>query len=242
MSVRSGIPVRARMSARARSPASRPGPRNDVMEVLFALSKDALKMTGTSQRLAISRIAAAVSSACEALSMTHGPRMKASGCPPPTEKDPIRTGFTVPILSIRRRPDVRRLQPTGLVAIARFDEAREERMRRERLRLELGMELDGDEPRMRRQLRDLDELAVGRAARHLHPVLRERRLVETIEFEAMPMPLVDQIAAVDSVRDRSGHEFARVASQSHRAAELVDAEQVAQLVDHLVRRVFVHLG
>jgi hypothetical protein len=26
--------------------------------------------------------------------MTHGPRMKASGCPPPTEKDPIRTGFT----------------------------------------------------------------------------------------------------------------------------------------------------
>src|SRR5204863_8737376 len=125
-----------------------------------------------------------------------GPRMKTSGRPPPTEKDPIRTGFTVPILSIRRRPDVRCVQATGLVPIARFDEAREEWMRRERLRLELRMELDSDEPRVRRQLRDFDELAVGRAARHLHPVLRERRLVETIEFEAMPMPLVDQIAAV----------------------------------------------
>ena len=54
-------------------------------------------MTGTPQRAAMSRTAKAVSSACEALSMTHGPRMKASGYPPPTENDPIRTGFTRPL-------------------------------------------------------------------------------------------------------------------------------------------------
>src|SRR5262249_62118881 len=93
----SGTPVRARTSARPRSPASGPVPRNDAIEVRFALSYDALKMTDTPQRDAISRIAAAVSRACEALSITHGPRMNASGCPPPTEKDPIRTGFTGPL-------------------------------------------------------------------------------------------------------------------------------------------------
>ena len=42
-----------------RRPASRPGPRNDVADVRFALSNDALKMTGTPQRWPISRIARA---------------------------------------------------------------------------------------------------------------------------------------------------------------------------------------
>jgi len=94
MSVSSGRPVRARTSARIRRPASSPGPRKDFTEVRFALSYDALKMTGTPQRAAISRMAAAVSSVCAALSITQGPRMKASGLPPPTERDPILTGFT----------------------------------------------------------------------------------------------------------------------------------------------------
>src|SRR5438128_2394603 len=167
-------------------------------------------MTGTPQRVAVSRIAAAVSSACDALSMTHGPRMKASGLPPPTESDPIRTGFTVPILSVRRGRDVHRIELPGLMPVARFHEAREERMRLERLRLELRMELDGHKPRVRGELRNLDELAVGRAARHLHAVLCQRCLVETVEFEAMTMALVDQILAVDSPRDRSRRELARV--------------------------------
>ncbi len=36
----------------------------------------------------------AVSMACCALSMTQGPTIKTSGCPPPTENDPIGTGTT----------------------------------------------------------------------------------------------------------------------------------------------------
>ena len=52
----------------------------------------------------------------------------------------------------------------SLCAMARLDEAGEQRVRLERLRLELGMELHGDVPRMRRQLDDLDELAVVRPA------------------------------------------------------------------------------
>src|SRR5215510_6933465 len=173
MSVRIGNPVRARTSARIRSPVSRPGPRNEAIDVRFALSYDALKATGTPQRAATSRTAAAVSSACDALSMTHGPRMKASGWPPPTEKGPIRTGFTVLILAVRRSRDVYGIELTSLVPVARLDEARKQRMRPQRLRLELRMKLHRDEPRMRGALGDLDELSIGGAARHLHATLRQ---------------------------------------------------------------------
>src|SRR5262245_56291150 len=48
----------------------------------------------------------------------------------------------------------------GLVLMRRSDEGGEERMRLRRLRLELGVELDGEVPRVPWQLRDLDELAV----------------------------------------------------------------------------------
>src|SRR5204863_3319638 len=57
----------------------------------------------------------------------------------------------------RRLP---RPRPAVAVVEAGPDEVREERMRRERLALELGMELDGHEPRMLLDLGDLHELAV----------------------------------------------------------------------------------
>ena len=82
------------MSDRIRNPSSRPGPLNEWRDVRFALSYEALKITGTSARLAISRIASAVSIAWAALSITQGPTMKASGLPPPTVIVPIETGFT----------------------------------------------------------------------------------------------------------------------------------------------------
>ena len=115
-------------------------------------------------------------------------------------------------------------------------------MRLERPRLELGMELHGDEPRMAGQLGDLDELAVRRSARDAHALLAQRRLVEAVELEAMAMALGDESRRRTSVRERSGHEVALVAAQAHRAAELVDAEQIAQLVDHAVRRGLVDFG
>src|SRR4030095_1930793 len=193
MSVTIGKPVRARTSARIRSPSSRPGPRNEAIDVRFALSYDALKTTATPQRAATSRMASAVSSACDSLSMTHGPRMKASGCPPPTENDPIRTGFTVLILSVRRSRDVHRIELSSLMPIARLDEARKQRMRSQRLRLELRMELPRDEPRMRGEFRNLDELPIRGTAGYLHAVLRQRGLIEAVELETMTMALVDEI-------------------------------------------------
>src|SRR5688572_3468976 len=58
----------------------------------------------------------------------------------------------------------------------------------------------------------------------------------------MAMPLVDERSAVNTLGDRPGHQLAGVATKPHGSAEVVDAEQVAQLVDHLVRSVLVNLG
>src|SRR3954453_11358603 len=76
-----------------------------------------------------------------------------------------------------------------LVAMRGFDKAREQGMRPQRPRLELRVKLDRDVPGMRRQFRDLDELAVWRSSRHAHAALGQRRLVEAVELEAMAMPL-----------------------------------------------------
>ena len=104
------------------------------------------------------------------------------------------------------------------------------------------MELHGDVPRMTGQLGDLDELAVRRSTRDAHALFRERRLVEAVELETMAMALVNQVGAVDLAGERVRRQLAGVAAQAHRAAELVDAKQVAQLVDHFVRRRFIHFG
>ena len=49
----------------------------------------------------------------------------------------------------------------GLVTVRCLDEAGKQRVRRQRLRLELGMELYREKPRMRGQFRDFNELPVG---------------------------------------------------------------------------------
>ena len=85
----------------------------------------------------------------------------------------------------------------SLCCVARLDEPGEQRMRLERLRLELGMELDRDVPGMRRQLDDLDELAVERAADDLQPLVGERFLVQAVELVAVAVPLVDDRFAVE---------------------------------------------
>src|SRR5689334_622317 len=123
-------------------------------------------------RRAISTRRPARSCACCALSITHGPAIRTSGWPSPIAKPPSGTGVT---WSLYERAPLRpageprrggaRLAVRRLVLMGRADERREQRMRPRRLGLELRVELHGDVPRMIRQLRDLHELAVGRAAR-----------------------------------------------------------------------------
>src|SRR5437667_8796735 len=67
------------------------------------------------------------------------------------------------------------------------DEAREQRVRAHRPRLELGVELASDEPRMVGQLDHLDERAIGREARAAHAVLREHVAIGVRDLVAMAM-------------------------------------------------------
>src|SRR5215831_15808557 len=154
MSVRIDTPVISRTRPRTRTPSFRPGPRNEVPDVRFALSYDALKMNGTPARRVMSRSASAVSTACASLSMTHGPAMSVSE-PSPTRTLPAvtiagRSGRAVTRLPYHGRRG--RMTLGRLVLVARVDESGKQRMRRERLRLELRMELHRDVPRMRREL------------------------------------------------------------------------------------------
>src|SRR5262245_45631923 len=124
----------------------------------------------------------------------------------------------------------------GFVPIAGLDEARKERVGTRWLRLELGMELAGEVPGMPWQLSNFDELAVGRTAGDLQAVLGERRLVQAVEFVPVAMPLVDQPRSIGAFGQRARRQLAGVLAEAHCAAQVVDAEQVAQFVDDLRRR------
>src|SRR3954468_13551840 len=227
MSVSTGTPAVSRTRPSTRTPSLNPGPRNDEPDVRFALSYDALKMKGTPARRVMSRSAIAVSMACASLSMTHGPAISASG-PPPRLTPPTSTGDTTRLPYHGRRG---RMPVRELVTMARFDESGEQRVRLERLRLELGMELHRDVIRMRRQLDHLDELSVERSSDDLESFLGDRFLVETVELEAVTMTLFDDVGAVQLVRLGAGLQLARIRAEAHRPAEIVDTQQIAQLVD-----------
>src|SRR5690349_13225187 len=182
MSVRIGTLAVSATRASTRSPSARPGPRNDPPDVRLALSYEALKMNGVPARRARSRSASAVSIACASLSITHGPAMSARG-PPPRLTPPTSTREVSTRLPYHGR--CRRLPLSELVAVARFDETGEQRMRLQRLRLELGVELHRDVIRVVRQLDDLDELAVERAADDLESLVGQRLLEQAVELVAM---------------------------------------------------------
>src|SRR5262249_18523555 len=74
---------------------------------------------------------------------------------------------------------------TLFVLVGGPDERREQRVRASRLRLELGVKLHGNVPRVAGELRNLHELAVGRSSRDAQTAIGERLLVETVEFVPM---------------------------------------------------------
>src|SRR4051812_3620676 len=185
-------------------------------------------MKGTRAARVISTSASAVSMACASLSMTQGPAISTSG-PSPMLTPPASTvrgeATRLPYHGRRGMVPLR-----ALVRVAGVDESGEERVRLERLRLELGMELHRHVPRVLRQLEDLDELPVQRAADDLQPLVGQRLLVEAVELVAVAMALVDHVAAVERVRLRAGAQLAGIGPEPHGPAQVVHAEQIAQLV------------
>src|SRR6185437_1250196 len=107
-------------------------------------------------------------------SMTHGPAMRTSDPSPIVTPSAMRTGATNLPSGPDRRDVGRDALQAHLSLVGGLDEPREERMRAQRLRLELRMELHGDIPGVARQLDDLDELAVERSAHDLQAAIEQR--------------------------------------------------------------------
>ena len=78
----------------------------------------------------------------------------------------------------------------------RANKGEEERVRSQRLRLELGMELAAEKPGMPWRFDDLHVLAVGRAACDAEPGIGERLFVFAIELVAVAVALGDLGSAV----------------------------------------------
>ena len=129
-----------------------------------------------------------------------------------------------------------------LALVGRLDEPGKQRMRAERLGLELGMKLDGQVPGMAGELDDLDELPIERPADNLEAAIEERLLILAVELVAMAMALVDDLLAVEAPGQGVGRQPAGVAAKAHRPTEVVDPEQVPQLVDDLVGGILGDLG
>ena len=113
----------------------------------------------------------------------------------------------------------------------RAHEVAEQGMRPVRPRPELRMELAGHEPRMVRELDDLDETAVWRDAAEDHPGLAEHLAVLVVELEAMAVALVHDLLAVCLVGESARGQLARVQAEAHRAAHLIDVALLGHQVD-----------
>src|SRR5262245_12072974 len=167
-------------------------------------------------------------SACSSLSMTHGPAMKARGSPPPiASRASIAT----------RRTGAGPASAGGLPEpLAGIDEAPEQRVRLHRLRLELGVELAGEEVRVVLDLDDLHEPVIRSLTGHLEPPPLQIVHVLEMDLVTVAVPLADLGAAVRLVGDRARLEQARPAAEPHVAAHPLDPLQLPQLVDDRVRR------
>ena len=81
-----------------------------------------------------------------------------------------------------------------------------------------------------REFADLDVRAVGRLAGDPQAAAFSTLFVFAIEFVAMAMALADLARAVGLVREAALGQLAGPSAQPHRAAQFVDALQLAQLV------------
>src|SRR5258707_14210565 len=83
------------------------------------------------------------------------------------------------------------IAPLLAVLVARFDERAEQRMRLQRLGLELGMELAAQEIRMVGNLYDLHVSPIGRSAGDAQSASGQHRFIFAVELIAVAMSLAD---------------------------------------------------
>ena len=93
-------------------------------------------------------------------------------------------------------------------------------MRGERLGLELGVELDADEPGVLGHLDDLGQATVRRHAGEAQARGAQPVDVVDVDLVAVAVALADLTLAVDLVRERARLEDAGIGAKPHRAAEI----------------------
>ena len=96
-------------------------------------------------------------------------------------------------------------------------------MRRKRFRFEFRMELATEEPRMPRKLDDFDKVLVGRDAGDNKTVIRQHLFELPVELIAMAMPFGNDIGLINAIGERTRFEIRRIGTETHRAADGVDA-------------------
>src|SRR5262249_22073269 len=111
-----------------------------------------------------------------------------------------------------------------------------------RARLELRVELAGDEPRMVGQLDDLHEPPLLERAAYDEARLHEPRPIVVVDLLSVPVPLVDDGLTVGLRDARSPRPLPRVAAGPLRAAGILDLLLLRQQVDDRVWRLRVHVG
>src|SRR5689334_16827392 len=141
--------------------------------------------------------------------MTHGPAIRTSGLP---------VAKSLKLIGTAEERLLFKGPPPHVLPIRRADELFEQRMRLHRLRFELGMELAAEEPRVVRDLADLDVRPVRRFTREPQPAGLQLVFVFPIELVAVAMPLVDIDLAVGAMSEAAFREMTRPASEAHGAA------------------------
>src|SRR3954469_15387563 len=105
----------------------------------------------------------------------------------------------------------------------------------ERLRFELRVELATEIPRVVCNLAYFNVNAVRCLSGQLQSVAGENRLEFAVGIIAGPVPFADLFGPGSGAGEASLRKPAGICAQAHRPAELIDAFQLAQLVDHAVR-------
>src|SRR5947207_6586002 len=157
----------------------------------------------------MSRIARAMRWTCSSLSITHGPAIKASGEPAP-KRTPAATSIACGVLDISQQRSGQAALP---ILVRGADEGAEQRVRLERLRFELGMELAPEIPGVIADLTDLDIGVIRRLAGDPQPCGGQDLLILAVEFVAVAVPLTDLRGAVRFLSEAAIFQDARPGAQ-----------------------------
>src|SRR5216683_240555 len=121
------------------------------------------------------------------------------------------------------------------ILVRRTRKRLKQRVRFQRLRFEFRMKLAPDEEWMTGNLNHLDISAVWSRPRNAQTSSHHRLFILAVELVTMTVAFADLGLAVNLRGQSSRFDLARPRTETHRAAQLLNAAQLAQLVDHTMR-------